>query len=307
MPSTAQSLSALILGVPNPVSMGIARGFMMAGHRLSAIWYPERLRGSADFMQDRELSRRAPGLSLHGLEERARVPVRAVKRLRDWPDATEAAKRLKADVVISLLYPDLITAPLLEAFADRIVNVHPSLLPAYRGPNPIFNMLWDATIEAHGGLTLHLVSPAFDRGNVLARQAVAFPQARNLSLYYMELVKAGSTLLSVHLPRLVANGWRGEPQPDDTPAPQGNRRPQDAVLSGGLTRAHVEWLCATIPQMTPLRIEGLARTIIVRDFVSSAPHRKERPPVIADGLVSFDVIDGHVTVRVTEAGPLQKR
>jgi len=307
VPQTTKPLSALILGVPNPVSMGIARGLMMAGHKVAAIWYPERLRTSADFSQDRELARRAPGLSLHGLEERARVPVRAVKRLRDWPGCSEAAKRSGADVVISLLYPDLITIPLLEAFEHRVVNVHPSLLPAYRGPNPIFNLLWDAAIHAHGGLTLHLVSPEFDRGNILARQAVAFPPDRNLSLYYMELVKAGTTLLASQLPRLMTGEWQGEPQPDDTSAPQGDRKPKDALLTGALTRARVEWLCATIPQMTPLRIEGLARTIIVRGLASSEPQRKERPPALADGLVSFDVIDGHVTVRVTDAGPAQKR
>lgn len=307
MPQTIQALTALILGVPNPVSMGIARGFMMAGHNVAAIWYPERLRNSLDFAQDRELARRAPGLTLHGLEERARVPVRAVKRLRDWPDASEAAKRLRADVVISLLYPDLITTPLLAAFPQRVVNVHPSLLPAYRGPNPIFNMLWDGAINAHGGLTLHLVSPEFDRGNILAQQAVAFPQDRNLSLYYMELVKAGSALLATELPRRVKGEWLGEPQPDDTSAPQANLKPKDALLSGALTRAHAEWLCATIPQMTPLRIEGLARTIIVRGFVSSEPQQRQRPPALADGLASFDVMDGHVTVRVADVGPAQKR
>jgi hypothetical protein len=55
-------LSALILGVPNPVSMGIARGIMMAGHRLAAIWYPERLRKTPE-MQPGWLCAPCPGSS----------------------------------------------------------------------------------------------------------------------------------------------------------------------------------------------------------------------------------------------------
>ena len=295
-------LSALILGVPNPVSMGIARGIMMAGHRLAAIWYPERLRKTPEMQQDRQLAQRAPGLTLHGMETRARVAVRAVPRFKSWTDAALAARRLDVDVVISLLYPDRITQSVLDAFPGRVINLHPSLLPAYRGPDPIFNMLWDETIDRHGGFTLHLVSPEFDRGSVLGRQAVAFPANRNLSAYYMELVKAGTSLLASHLPSLRKGPLVGEPQVDDGASPQGNRKPRDARLDASLTRARASWLCTTIPQMTARRIEGLAPTVHVTGFVSSVAQKTERPPAFADGLASFDVADGHVTVRASQTG-----
>jgi len=295
-------LSVLILGIPNPVSMGIARGLMLAGHRLAAIWYPERLRQSSALQQDRALSRQAPGLTLHGLETKAKVAVRAVPRFSAWPDGLLAMQRLSADVVISLLYPDRITQPLLDAFPGRVVNLHPSLLPAYRGPDPIFNMLWDETIDRYGGLTLHLVSPEFDRGGVLGRQAVAFTAGRSLSVYYMELVKAGTSLLASHLSALREGPLVGEPQVDVGVSPQGNRKPRDARLDSSMTRARVAWLCATIPQMTALRIEGLAPAVRVTGFVSSAARKTERPPAFADGLASFDVVDGHVTVRASHTG-----
>jgi len=69
-----------------------------------------------------------------------------------------------------------------------------------------------------------------------------------------------------------------------------------------MTRARMAWLCATIPQMTALRIEGLAPAVRVTGFVSSAARKTERPPAFADGLASFDVVDGHVTVRASHTG-----
>lgn len=301
MSRTTRQLSALVLGLPNPVSMGIVRGFMMAGHKVAAVWYPERLRNTRVLEQDRALSSRAPGLTLHGLRDKAGVAVKAVPRFRDWPEGARLAADQKVDVVISVLYPDRITPEVLSTFPARVVNLHPSLLPAYRGPDPVFNMLWDQTINHYSGFTLHMVSPAFDTGDVLGQQRVPFPANLNLSVYYMELIKAGTALLCSCLPRLLSGELRGEPQADAANAPQGNRKPAEAVLDSAMTRERVAWLCATIPQMTRLTVEGLTPPAAVQCLVSSTPLRTERPPVFTGGLVSFDVADGHVTVRVGSA------
>lgn len=297
MTASPARLSALILGIPNPVSMGIARGWMMAGHAIASVWYPQRLRTTSAFRQDRELSRQAPGVTLHGLEERARVVTRAVPRLAGWPDAVLAAQRLKPDVVLSLLYPDRIPADFLAALPERVFNLHPSLLPAYRGPDPVLNMLWDRTIRDHGGLTLHLVSPEFDRGDELARRKVPFPPDLNLSAYYMHLVKAGSELLSDALPSFLGGTLNACAQGETIGAPQGRRTPQEAVLTADLTTSHVEWLCRTIPQMTALRVDGLPPHFIVTGY-AGAGARAQTPPDMSDGVASFDVRDGRVSVRV---------
>jgi methionyl-tRNA formyltransferase len=300
MSQTARPLGALILGVPNPVSMGVVRGLMMAGHRIASVWYPNRLRNTQVFQQDRALSVRAPGLTLHGLQHKAGVAVRPVPRFRDWPEGARDAASLNVDVVISLLYPDRITPSILSAFPGRVVNLHPSLLPAYRGPDPVFNMLWDQTIAQYSGLTLHLVSPEFDRGDILGRKAVSFPANRNLTAYYMDLVKAGTELLSSSLPELVAGRLPGMSQAAQPDSPQGNRKPVDAVLNAHLTRAHVEWLCSTIPQMTSLRIDGVASSIRVTGYISGLAEKTGRPPDVSDGRVTLDVFDGQVTLRVVD-------
>ena len=292
-------LSALILGIPNPVSMGIARGWQMAGYRIAAIWYPERLEKTLVFSQDRELAAKAPGLTLAGLRDRAGVSTRAIPRLKDWNGAVAAARTLKPDVVISLLFPDRITEPMLNAFPGRVVNLHPSLLPAYRGPHPVLNMLWDETIGEHSGFTLHLVSAAFDLGDIIARRAVPFPATRNVSAYYMELVKAGTGLLTEELSGYVRGTISPAPQDPDAPAPLGTRSPRRAILTPDLTAARIQWLCSTIPQVTRLVIEGLPDRIGVTAFVGPEGPPTGAPPLAAGDTVSLDASDARVSVRVS--------
>lgn len=299
--SARHPLTALFLGVPDPVSMGIARGWMMAGNRISAIWYPERFARSPMFSKDRELAQRAPGVTLHGLAERAKIPVRSIPRMTSWNAAAGEANALKSDVVLSVLFADKISTPFLDAFSGRVLNLHPSLLPAYRGPSPLFNMIWDRATANHSGLTLHLVSAEFDRGDVLTRRAVPFPANCNVSVYYMELVKAGASVLSSDVPAYLAGQLKASPQADDALAPQTNRRPQDAILVPGQRSADdVAWLAATIPQMTPLRVLGLSNTFRVCGFVSkNGPPTGEPVRAYADR-AEFDAADARVTIKIAK-------
>ena len=68
----------------------------------------------------------------------------------------------------------MIKAPLLDAFSRRIVNIHPSLLPAFPGL-----AAWKQAVEAGAterGCTVHWVDAGMDTGEVIAQKKVAvFP------------------------------------------------------------------------------------------------------------------------------------
>ncbi|HZT52745.1 MAG TPA: phosphoribosylglycinamide formyltransferase [Gaiellaceae bacterium] len=72
------------------------------------------------------------------------------------------------DLVVLAGYLHLLTRPFLERFPRRIVNVHPSLLPAFPGLHAIEDAL--AAGVATTGVTVHLVDEGVDTGPVL-RQA----------------------------------------------------------------------------------------------------------------------------------------
>lgn len=70
-----------------------------------------------------------------------------------------------AEVAVLAGYMHILTRPFLELFPDRIINVHPSLLPAFPGMDAIREALEAGAIET--GVTVHFVDEGVDSGPVI--------------------------------------------------------------------------------------------------------------------------------------------
>jgi phosphoribosylglycinamide formyltransferase-1 len=75
------------------------------------------------------------------------------------------------DLVVLAGYMHLLTPVFLDRFRDRIVNVHPSLLPQFPGGRAIADAL-DAGVDTTG-VTVHYVDAGLDTGAVIRQEAVA--------------------------------------------------------------------------------------------------------------------------------------
>ena len=124
-------------------------------------------------------SKRAPGLE--ALRERVNVVCvldrHAPRRSeREAFDAETAAmlRRFDVDAVVCLGYLYVITSPLLEAFPDRILNVHDSDLPRYPGLHATRDAIYAGERETRS--SVHIVTPQLDAGPVIVRSE-AFPVA----------------------------------------------------------------------------------------------------------------------------------
>jgi len=72
------------------------------------------------------------------------------------------------ELVVLAGYMNLLTKPFLDRFPDRIVNVHPSLLPAFPGMHAIEDAL-SANVKTTG-VTIHLVDEGLDTGPILRQE-----------------------------------------------------------------------------------------------------------------------------------------
>ena len=79
-------------------------------------------------------------------------------------------EELGVDLVVLAGYMHLLTPPFLDRFPERIVNVHPSLLPAFPGLRAIEQAL-EAGVETTG-VTVHVVDDGLDSGPILAQVPV---------------------------------------------------------------------------------------------------------------------------------------
>ncbi len=79
-------------------------------------------------------------------------------------------RRAGADLLVMAGWMRIVTPVLIDAFPDRIVNIHPSLLPSFRGMDAVGQAL--AAGVRISGCTAHLVRKEVDAGPILAQAAV---------------------------------------------------------------------------------------------------------------------------------------
>ncbi len=84
----------------------------------------------------------------------------------------------EVELVVLAGYMHLLTKPFLDRFPERIVNVHPSLLPAFPGAHAIDDAL--AAGVATTGVTVHVVDEGLDTGPVLRQEEVEVAPAATL-------------------------------------------------------------------------------------------------------------------------------
>jgi len=117
-----------------------------------------------------------PGVQALERAEAAGIPAR-VFELDRYADRRSRDRELAdwlqlrgVDLVVLAGYMQLLTPAFLDRFPDRIVNVHPSLLPAFPGARAIDDAL-TAGVETTG-VTVHYVDEALDTGAVIRQEPV---------------------------------------------------------------------------------------------------------------------------------------
>jgi methionyl-tRNA formyltransferase len=109
---------------------------------------------------------------LAGLAANNQVPVIRIQDCHERRLA-DALAALGVDVLLVACFPWKVPRSIRQLPRLACWNLHPSLLPAYRGPAPLYWQLRKG--EAATGLTLHEVSGQLDTGNIVAQQAQSLP------------------------------------------------------------------------------------------------------------------------------------
>jgi phosphoribosylglycinamide formyltransferase-1 len=92
---------------------------------------------------------------------------------RDERDTTMAWWLVEngCEVAVCAGYMHLLTKPFLDVFPERVINVHPSLLPSFPGTRAIDDALAAGVDET--GVTVHVVDEGVDSGRILAQERVS--------------------------------------------------------------------------------------------------------------------------------------
>lgn len=146
------------------------------------------------------------------------------------PSVLDTLATLGPDVIVTVAYGKLIPDEILALPPLGCINLHPSLLPKYRGASPIQHAIADGQTE--GGVTVIYQSDELDAGDIILQRRVPIDPDDTARTLEVRLARIGAQAL-VEALDLLALG-------------QAPRRPQDpsqATYVGKLTKAHgrIDW------------------------------------------------------------------
>jgi methionyl-tRNA formyltransferase len=175
----------------------------------------------------------------------AGLPVLEPPRGRD-PELPGQLAALGAEVGCSCAFGYLLPPEVLAVFPRGIVNLHFSLLPAYRGPAPVQRALLDG-VEATG-VTTFLIDEGMDTGPLLLAAEVPVHPEEDAGALTARLAEVAARLAVETLDALEAGQVEPRPQPEAGASMAPKVRPEEARLDFTLPAGR---LAAAVRAFTP--------------------------------------------------------
>ena len=217
--NSGRRLRAIFLGTPE-FAIPSLRALKDKVELLAVVTQPDRPQGRGRKVAPPPVARAAREMA---------VPVLQPAKLRD-PAAIEALRALRPDVIITVAYGKIIPPQILTLPPLGCINVHPSLLPKYRGASPIQGALVNG--ERETGVTIMYQSEALDAGDIILQRRVPIAPDDTAQTLEDRLAEEGAHAL-VEALTLIAEGS----------APRQPQAESQATYAGKLTKGsgRIDW------------------------------------------------------------------
>ena len=195
---------------------------------VTVVTQPDRRRGRGRRLQPPPVKQAAERLSL---------PVWQPRTLRT-PEAVAHLRQLAPDVVVVAAYAHILRPNVLDLPARGCINVHASLLPQYRGAEPIVAAILAG--EAETGVTVMLIDAGMDTGPILAQRAIPIAADDTRASLTDKLSHLGAHLLVEVLPRWLEGEIQPRPQADAPASYAPRLRKEDGEIDWNQPAAFIE-------------------------------------------------------------------
>jgi methionyl-tRNA formyltransferase len=194
---------------------------------------------------------------------------------------------------------------IIEVAKDRLLNLHPALLPAYRGLSSLSSMQYDGTAADFAGLTLHVVEEEFDTGPIIAKVAVPPPPTGSFADHLHALIVVGGKLLGQAVPAYLEGQLPAMPQDDETARRWKSHAETDLVVRSSHRMSEIQEIFTSVGPLHKLALEGSPPSIKVDGFRSRLGPSRSLPMRLRWKSIDFDLADGRVRLR--RASPWRDR
>ena len=211
-------MNILYIGSSGPLSLLPFKRLLACGFHISAVgvWHPTVFPRKMLALENETLAQAA---------FQRDIPL--VDMSKPVDELVESCSSLAINLILISCYARRLPDQLIKLPAIGCFNMHPSLLPGFRGPEPVF---WQMRENARLGVSWHQVVTAFDAGDLLAQQPVELEDGLSYAQINLTLAKQGAELLTEMLQQLSRNTPRRQPQDPKLAHYQTKPQPQDFRL-----------------------------------------------------------------------------
>jgi methionyl-tRNA formyltransferase len=224
-----------------------------------------------------------------------RLPVYPIRRLKD-AQTTPLLADAKPDLIVVSCFNQIVPPALLQLPPLGCLNVHPSLLPHWRGPNPLFWCFRSG--GQHAGVTVHFMDETLDTGDIVAQTAVTFPNGISGAQAEQICATRGGHLLLTAVNQAAAGTLPRSPQPPGgsyQPAP----RAADFALDTQWSAQHAfNFMRGVAEYGQPFVLHVAGQTVWLGTAVACHPHQSQTEPLRwQDSLVYIQCNPGVLVAR----------
>lgn len=174
----------------------------------------------------------------------------------------------EADRLCTACFPWRLPGPWLAAGALEGLNIHPSLLPEWRGPAPLF---WQLRANAATGVSVHRLEDRLDAGAIVAQEPVRLPDGIRTGPAEARLADAGARLLAR---ALLSSRVGTRPQDESRATRQGWPRPADRRIPTTWGARHAFNFIRGAERWGPFAVETAGGALEVREALG---YQADRP------------------------------
>jgi len=111
--------------------------------------------------------------------------------------------RFKIDLICLAGFMKILSEKFIKKFKKPILNIHPSLLPKYKGLNTHKRVLKNN--EKYSGSTVHLVTPKLDSGKIVLQKKIKVSKSDNIKILEKKILKIEHKLYPEAIHKILSN------------------------------------------------------------------------------------------------------
>lgn len=219
------------------------------------------------------------------------------------PEWAGRISRFAPDVIFSFMFRLMLPEEVLKCAGKAAFNLHPSLLPKYRGRAPANWAIVNGETET--GLTLHEMVKKADAGAIVCQTKVAIGPDDTIADLNRKLAEAAPLLMREILPK-IADGTYPRTEQDDSKATKfGRRGPADGMFCWDWPASKIHNLVRAVTHPYPGAFfqAGKRKIFVWKTAVGGGPVPPGLPPGRVVGVSPFAVVTGQGALEIISLQP----